>query len=162
MVAEVITKTVLFGMGGAIVGGIHAAVQFISDTPPPSISLCTTYKHIQEDHLLLQILCEIDNDFKEIDHVAAIRTIHSIDKLVGLRMALDKKDYEPVVADRITGLVSFAKAKQAIQRFISRAETILCPRRVIYLQRNTQVIMRHLDVHLQAIVMSTRDMYMHP
>jgi hypothetical protein len=162
MVADMLAKTVLFGIGGAIVGGLHAAVGFVSDTPPPTVVLCTPYTNIQEDHLLLQVLCEIDEDFKEIDHVAAVRTIHAIDKLVGIRMSLGRKDHEPVVADRIEGLVCFTKAKQAIQRFISRAEFVKDPRRVIYLQRHTQVIMRQLDAHLQSIVMSTRDMYMHP
>ena len=157
-----LAKTVLFGMGGAIVGGLHAATHFVSDTPSPNVPLCTEYTHIQEDPLLLQVLCEIDEDFKEIDHVAAVRTIHAIDKLVGLKMSLGRKDHEPVMADRIEGLVSFTKAKQAIQRFISRAEFVKTPRRVIYLQRHTQVIMRQLDTHLQAIIMSTRDMYMHP
>jgi hypothetical protein len=162
MVNELITKTVLFGMGGAIVGSLHAAVNFVSDTPAAVVTLCTTYDHLQEDDLLAQVLCEINEDFKEIDHVAAVRTIHAIDKLVGLRMSLERGEREPNVADRITGMVSFTKAKEAIQRFISRAEITKTPRRVIYLQRHAQVIMRQLDTHLQAIIMSTRDMYMHP
>jgi hypothetical protein len=162
MVADMVSKTVLFGMGGAIVGGLHAAVHFVSDTPSPTVSLCTDYTHIQEDALLLQVLCEIDEDFKEIDHVAAVRTIHAIDKLVGVRIALGRKDHEPVMADRIDGLLSFKKAKQAIQRFISRAELLKTPRRIIYLQRHTQVIMRQLDAHLQSIFKSTRDMLMYP
>jgi hypothetical protein len=161
MVDVTITKALLFGFGGVIVGGLHAVLHVVSDTATDTV-LCTQYEHIQKDSLLLQVLSDIDSDFKEIDHVAAIRTVHAIDKLVGIRGMLDRKEKEPIMADRVEGIVCFRKAKQAIQRFISRAEIVKSPRRVIHLQRHTQTIMRQLDTHLQSIVMATRDMYMHP
>jgi hypothetical protein len=161
MTDGLITKTLLFGVGGAIVGGLHAVLHLVSDTATETL-LCTPYEHIQRDSLLLQVLKAIDEEFKEIDHVAAIRTVHAIDKLVGIRVMLERKEQEPVMSDRVAGIVSFRKAKQAIQRFISRAEVEKSPRRVIHLQRHSQTIMRQLDAHLQSIVMATRDMYMHP
>jgi hypothetical protein len=157
----VFTKTVLFGVGGVIVGGLHWVLAFVSD-PKTELLLCTSYEHIQHDALLLQVLSEIDNEFKEIDHVAAVRTINAIDRIVGLRYELQRKVHQPIMADRVEGIVCARKAKQAIQRFISRAEEVKYPRRVIYLQRHVQTIMRQLDLHLQSIVMSTRDIYIHP
>jgi hypothetical protein len=162
MADVLITKTLLFGVGGAIVGGLHAVLNLVTDTTETKTVLCTPYECIQSDSLLLKVLSEIDEEFKEIDHVAAIRTVHAIDKLVGIRMLLERKDQEPVMADRVAGIVCFRRAKQAIQRFISRAEIVKNPRRVIHLQRHSQTIMRQLDAHLQSIVMATRDMYMHP
>jgi hypothetical protein len=156
-----LTKTVLFGVGGAIVGALHYTVKFVSD-PTTSPQLCIPYVHLQQDSLLLDVLSEIDAEFKQIDHVAAVRTITAIDRLVGLRFELQQRTQEPLMSDRVEGIVCFRKAKQSIQRFISRAEATETPRRAIYLQRHVQTIMRQLDTHLQAIVMSTRDMYMHP
>jgi hypothetical protein len=158
----VLTKTLLFGAGGIIVGGLHSAMDFISDGAKTDVILCSPYTQIQKDSLLLKVLSEIDTDFKEIDHVAAVRTIISIDRLVGLRFELQSKVHEPIMADRVEGIVCFRKAKHSIQRFISRAEADKTPRRVIYLQRHVQTIMRQLDLHLQSIVLSTRDMHMYP
>jgi hypothetical protein len=161
MADTMIAKTILFGVGGALVGGLHAALNFITDTKT-ELLLCTPYVHIQRDTLLLQVLSEIDEEFKEIDNVAAVRAIQAIDRLIGLRFELASKNHEPLMSDRVDGIVYFRKAQQAIQRFISHAEILKTPRRVIYLQRHTQTIMRQLDIHLQSVVMSTRDMYMHP
>ena len=156
-----IAKTILFVVGGALVGGLHSALDFVTDTRTDPL-LCYPYEHIQNDQFILQVLSEIDADFKEIDNVAAVRTIQAIDRLVGLRFELQRKHHEPLMSDRVEGIVYFKKAQQSLQRFITRAEILRNPRRVIYLQRHTQTIMRQLDVHLQSVVMSTRDMYMHP
>ena len=164
METATLTKTALFGIGGALVGGLHAVLGGRS-TPPPAalkLPLCVPYTHIHLDTELMQTLHAIDPEFTAVDHVAAVRAVLAIDELVGLRMALARKGHEPIMADRVAGLVCFNRAKQAIQRFISQAEVKKMPRRVIYLQRSTQVIMRQLDVHLQAIIMATREIYMHP
>lgn len=156
-----LTKTVVFGAGGALVGGLYAVMNLVTDTTS-TVTLCTTYAHLQHAPELLQVLEVINDEFKEIDHVAAVRAIHAMDKMMGLCLTMKRKDHEPVMADRVAGIVCFRKAKQAIQRFITRAEATNTPRRVIYLQRHTQTLMRYLDRHLQTIVMATRDMYIHP
>jgi len=161
MMDPTFTKAVLFGVGGAIVGGIHSAWGFIMDKST-DILLCTPYTELQHDSLLLRVLSDINADFTEIDPVAAVRTIQAIDRLVGIRRSLDRREQEPIMSDRVTGFMLFQKAKESIQRFISRAEVTNTPRRVIYLQRQVQTIMQQIDAHVQAIVMATRDMHMHP
>jgi hypothetical protein len=155
------TKTLLFGVGGIIVGGLHNVTGGVSNTKT-DLKLCTPFHHIQQDGTLLGVLHVIDEEFKEVDHVAAVRAILAIDRLVGLRNELQQHLHEPIMADRVEGMLCYKKAKHAIQRFISRAEATKTPRRVIYLQRHVQTIMRQLDLHLQSIVLSTRDMYMYP
>lgn len=154
-------KTVLFGVGGALVGAMRVAVDYVTDTST-DIILCAPYTELQHDPLLLQVLSEINTEFEAIDPVAAVRTIQAVDALVGLRRSLERRDHEPVMANRVDGIVLFRKAKESIQRFITRVEVTNTPRRVIYLQRHVQTIMQQMDAHLQSIVMSTRDMHMHP
>jgi hypothetical protein len=162
---DLLAKTVLFTAGGVFVGGLKAIVGVISgrnSMHEQTYQLCTTYSSLQSDPLLLHTLSELDTDFQMIDHVAGIRSIQAIDRLLGLRLQVDDRAYDPVVSDRIKGVVLFRKAKQSIQRFITRAEATRQPRQVVYIQRHVQTIMRQLEIHLQAIVMATREMYIHP
>jgi hypothetical protein len=121
-----------------------------------------TYAFLQHDPLLLTTIAELDVDFRTIDHVAGVRAIQAMDELIGLRLLVDTTGHEPQVDDRVKGVVYFRKAREAVQRFITRAEIVRQPRQVVYIQRHVQAIMRQLETHLQAIVMATRDMYIHP
>jgi hypothetical protein len=162
---DLLMKTAVFTAGGVLVGGLHSTVAYLSGSGPgqePAHKLCVSYTFIQCDPLLLSTLVDLDADFQTIDHVAGIRGIRAIDELVGLRMQVDTREYDPMVSDRIKGVVLFRKAKQAIQRFITRAETTRQPRQVVYLQRHVNTIMQQLEVHLQTVVMATREMYIHP
>ena len=156
-----IIKTLLFGLGGIFVGGVEAATRHITD-PVTETHLCIPFSNIHLDQQLLSVLSELDPDMQRIDHVAAVRTIKAIDELVGLRHRLCTNKYEPLMKDRVQGVVYFRKAKSAIQRFISRAEVLEDARKVIHIQRLTQIVMRQLDTHLKSVIISTRDMNIYP
>ena len=159
MTSELLTKSVLFGLGGICVGGLRLLGQLVTDTETP-VQLCATYQHLQRDVLLLDILQALDADFQTIDLVAGIKIVDAVDQLLGVRYALEDAVKGPVLSDRINGIIHFRKAKQAIQRFITRAEQVHQPRNVIYMQRYAEAAMRQLDLHLQYIVMATRDVFL--
>jgi hypothetical protein len=162
---DLLAKTVIFTLGGVVVGGLHSVLTRFSkgeEDQPQSFKLCVTYSFLQRDPLLLSTLAELDVDFQSIDPVAGIRVIRAIDDLVGLRTCVDTQGYDPMVSDRVKGVILFRKAKESVQRFITRAETTRQPRQVVYIQRHVQTIMRQLETHLQAVVMATRDIYIHP
>jgi hypothetical protein len=163
---DLLAKTVVFTVGGLVVGGIHSAVSYISGpgTQPERSQpeLCVPYVSIQQDTQLLETLLELDADFRSLDHVAGVRAIQSIDALVGLRVTVNTKGHEALIGDRAQGCVYFRKAKLSIQRFITRAEYTRQPRQVVYIQRRVRTLMGLLEAHLQSIIMATRDMYIHP
>ena len=152
---ELFLKSVLFGFGGVCVGGLRLAADYISDPVQP-IVLCTSYQALQRDAVLLELLHELDGEMRELDLVAGIRVIHAADQLVTLRYRITA---EPRLTDRVTGILSFVQAKRALQRFITRAEEVYVPRRVILVQRHVQAVLQQLDAHLQAIILATRDVY---
>jgi hypothetical protein len=152
-------KSVLFGLGGVCVGGLRLLGQRVTDTET-HVQLCATYQHLQRDALLLDILQALDADFQTIDLVAGIKIVHAVDQLLGVRYTLDDAAKGPMLSDRINGIIHFRKAKQAVQRFITRAEQVHQPRNVIYIQRHVQAAMRQLDLHLQSVIMATRDVYL--
>ena len=159
---ELLLKSTVFGLGGILVGATHAISHYISDPTPDVIRLGAPYISIQTDPVLLQTLHALDTDFRDLHPAAYIRTIQAIDALVGLRISLSDTLYDPILHDRVKGVVYFRRARTSIQRFLCHAEQQRMPRRVIHIQRDLQTIMGRLDEHLQTIVMLTRDIHMHP
>lgn len=160
--SDTVIKTILFGLGGVVVGGLrHLTGSYIGDTVE-DIDLSVPYVHIQEDPLLLDILYSIRDQFSQIDKVAFIRTIKNVDSLVGLNTTLCKRVRNVNLDDRTNAIDYFRRSKLSIQRFITRAEVVLQAREVIQLQRNVQKLMKQIEFHLQSIVIQTRDIYIHP
>jgi len=157
-----LAKTMLFGMGGVVMGTLHTILRAVSDPIPPNITLGAPYIHLQSDPRVLEILQDLDADFREVDLIAYIRTIQSVDDLVGLRIELSRPNHRPILYDRIQGVVHFRRARASIQRFLSHAEQNRLPRKVIYLQRSVQTLMRHLEEHLRQVMRLTCDIYIHP
>ena len=157
-----VPKMLLFSLGGVFVGGLHATIGYISDPPAPVVKLCTDYKHLQHDKLLLAVLDEINADFYALDPVAACRAIVAMDRLVGLRLQLDSRKQQPTVDDQIVGMDQSARAKKNIQRFVRQVEQVGDPRRVIYIQRHLKTILTQLASHMESIVMRTRDVHIRP
>jgi hypothetical protein len=156
---ELLTKSVLFGLGGLCVGAMS---RFISDPTPADIQLGAPYTHLQRDPILLNTLQILDADFRTLDPEAYTRIIQAIDALLGLQVTLSCPLYEPLLYDRVQGVVYFRRAKTSIQRFIQQAERQRLPRQVIILQRHSQTIMTRVNEHLKSIIILTRDMHIHP
>ena len=159
---ELLLKSTVFGLGGILVGATHALSHYISDPAPGEIQLGAPYTYLQTDPVLLQTLQALDTEFRALHPAAYVRAIQAIDAMVGLRITLSDTRYAPILQDRVKGVVYFRRARTSLQRFLCHAEQHRMPRRVIYLQRDLQTLMGRLDVHLQTIVMLTRDIHIHP
>ena len=153
-------KTLLFATGGALVGGIRAS--YTSGDTFPEDDLSEPYLHLQKDVTLLHALRTLDADIQTTDPVAGIRTIVAADALVGLRYALTSRAHPPALSDRVDGLVRFRTAKEAMQRFVTAAEASFPAKEVVHIQRLAVKVIECLEGHLQAVILATREIYIHP
>ena len=156
---DTIVKTCLFGIGGLIVGGMYKITTPVDASEPSILFSDMGYVYIQMDKQLCNVLVEIHQIFIDIDHVAYIRTLKSIDQIIALHQKLLTRGYTPNMQDRVAGIGYFRRTKESIQRFITRAETIRDPREVIYVQRHVKQLMTLLENHMRTIIVSTRDIY---
>jgi hypothetical protein len=159
---ELLLKSSLFGLGGLLVGAMHTLSHYVTDPAPDEIRLGASYRYLQTDAVLLQTLQTLDTDFRDLHPNGYIRTIQALDALLGLRSSLGDPCYEPVVRDRIQGVLYFRAARTALQCFLCRAEKHRSARHVVHLQRDLQTLMQRIDAHLRTVVLLTRDIHIRP
>jgi hypothetical protein len=162
MLTDTVVKSILFGAGGVLVASIHWVSRAFGESADTSVLLCEKYVHLHKDSRLLQTLHKVDQDFVELDQVAAVRLILHIDQLLEIRFTLEQTHYQPLVSDRSRGLAQYQATKATLKRLTTSIGHICDPRRVISIQRHIQTITQCLDTHLQHIILSTRDINIYP
>jgi hypothetical protein len=150
-----LAKTVLFGTGGVLIGGLYSFIQDIqssTDTNEPRLSV--QYHFIQYDEPILQVLVSMEEEAMKLDAVAFVRIVMYIDDLIRIRYNVTDQSSK----DRVDSVIAFRSAKAAIQRLLSTAEeTNISPRQLIYLQKKAQKLISLMQTHSHVIFMVTRD-----
>lgn len=157
---EYAVKSILFGTGGALIGGLYEVYQGTTDK---STQMVLTTKHtiLASDRYLCSLVGRVEGDFIKSDHVALVKVIHALEELMTIANELESGKHAPNMKYRTRSFLCFHQVKSAIQRFVTTVEFQYRPRSVIRIQQIVKKIMECTEAYVTKVVMLTREIHMH-
>lgn len=156
-------RAALFGFGGICVGGIHTLSSYMShdNVHDSTVQLCTSYKYIQHDPVLLEMLVDLNDVMYRVDAVATVRMIQSIDSIIDIARRKDGDACTPAqkMQDRVKGLVAMNRIDASIKRIMDSASVTIDPHDFVYVENKTNRLMQHIQSRIYTIIVLTRDIH---